>query len=143
MFWLPLHKVFSGPECLLGQELEVSFITEHTNEKLRRVHLHFEGQAGWSVPKIDGPPFIFHDGIAELGDVATYAPGTVVPVAHESLVERATMGGQSLGFRVPATPAHGLGPSLFIPARPGGARSAPVPPSPIAPPTPATARRIS
>jgi hypothetical protein len=41
-FWVPLHKVFDGPECLRGRDLTVGLQVGHLNEKLRRVHLALE-----------------------------------------------------------------------------------------------------
>ena len=38
LFWVPLHKLFSGPECLQGLDLDVTLSTSHSNEKLRRFH---------------------------------------------------------------------------------------------------------
>ena len=41
LFWLPLHKLFSGTECLRdlngGEDLQVTLTTRHVNEKIRGV----------------------------------------------------------------------------------------------------------
>jgi hypothetical protein len=41
-FWVPLHKLFSGKECIRGRTLKLSFSTHHHNEKLRRIHLYLQ-----------------------------------------------------------------------------------------------------
>ena len=40
-FWIPLHKLFPGDECLRGHDITVRLTAAHVNEKLRRVHLFF------------------------------------------------------------------------------------------------------
>ena len=125
LFWVPLHKLFTGPECLVGHDLTVEYVAEHTNEKIRRIHVHFDGEAGWGPPDIDQPPFIFHDGIAEMSSAAEDGPGVLVPIVHERLVDEATYQGSPLAFRVPPSDDVGLGPSLFIPSGPNDARNAP------------------
>ncbi|GAA4753343.1 hypothetical protein GCM10023328_40750 [Modestobacter marinus] len=113
-FWVPLHKLFPGDECLRGRTLSVRLAVTHTNEKLRRVHLALGPDASWGRPDIDGPPFRFSDGIAELAADPELAPGTVVPVPHPRLVEPAEHQGRPLTFRVP--PNAPLSSSLNIPA---------------------------
>src|SRR5262245_5552391 len=59
-FWVPLHKLFSGPECLRGIDLTVSLRARHVNEKLKRVHLALAGQGfptGWQEPALSRAPF--------------------------------------------------------------------------------------
>lgn len=124
-FWVPLHKLFSGPECLVGEVLSIALVTEHTNEKLRRIHMHFAGQAGWASPDIDQAPFVFHEGIAEMNDPDQYGPGVLVPTVHPHLVEQADYQGRPLGFTVIPSENHGLGPSLLLRSLPSGARGAP------------------
>ncbi len=128
LFWVPLHKLFSGQECLQGHDLTVEYVTEHTNEKIRRIHLHLGPETGEGLPDTDQPPFIFHDGIAELsdgGDGNGDGEGLLVPVPHERLVDEARYQGRPLAFRVPASQDHRLGPSLLIPAGDDEARNAP------------------
>jgi hypothetical protein len=38
LFWVPLHKIFSGDECIRGRTLDLTYTTDHRNEKLRRIH---------------------------------------------------------------------------------------------------------
>lgn len=110
-FWVPLHKLFTGPECLTDvPELTVELSSRHVNEKLRRIHtalakrtvLGKPFKTGWAEPDISRPPFRFSEGIADWSTSATDPPGLMVPVAHRSLVEPAIYRGQPLGFNVPS-----------------------------------------
>ena len=56
LFWVPLHKLFSGPECLQGLDLTVTLSTEHRNEKLRQFHTRMNTAGfytGWDEPDIE------------------------------------------------------------------------------------------
>ena len=44
-FVFPVHKLFSGSECIVGRRLTVNFQEFHVNEKLRRVHVFGKVQA--------------------------------------------------------------------------------------------------
>jgi hypothetical protein len=110
-FWVPLHKLFDGPECLTDiPRLAVDLTARHVNEKLRRIHLvlakRTEGgkpfRSGWTEPAISSPPFRFSGGIAELHPRADDPPGLLVPVPHPTLVEPARFRGKPLGFNVPS-----------------------------------------
>jgi hypothetical protein len=55
-FWVPLQKLFDGPECIAGHDLRVLLEAHHVNEKLRRFHqvLAEEGyDTGWREPDIN------------------------------------------------------------------------------------------
>ncbi len=120
-FWVPLHKLFDGPECLTDlPELAVELVAHHVNEKFRRIHLALarrtvEGKkftSGWGEPDISRPPFRFSEGIAELSPGDGDPPGLLVPIPHRSLVEPATYRGRPLGFNVP--PRDGFVASLDL-----------------------------
>jgi hypothetical protein len=125
-FWLPLHKLFSGSECIRNLTLSVALRGTHVNEKIRRIHLALGPDASWGRPDIDRPPFRFTDGIAalcpdpepdlepDLGPEPELDPGTLVPEPHPALVEPAVYQGEPLTFRVP--PNQPLSSSLNIPA---------------------------
>ena len=113
-FWLPLHKLFAGRECIRGMDLTVALETTHVNEKIRRIHLALGPDASWNRPDVDRPPFRFTDGIAALTADPGLDPGTVVPVVHPRLVEPAEYQGRPLTFRVP--PNQPLSSSLNIAA---------------------------
>ncbi|BAY49512.1 hypothetical protein SAMD00079811_71410 [Scytonema sp. HK-05] len=103
-FWVPLHKLFNGRECIRGLNLQVTLATGHVNEKLRRIHLELRKtgwNTGWSEPDLSNPPFIFTQGIAEFTTKPDFGSGLLVPVVHSNLVEAATYKGKVLTFRVP------------------------------------------
>ena len=112
-FWVPIHKLFSGPECIAGLNLQVSFSSFHYNDKIRRTRAVTLGLAG--VPTT--APFQFSTGIAEVSIDPTLPSGLVVPVPHQRLVEKASSDGQLLTFKVPP------GPKGFAALEPGAASS--------------------
>ncbi len=126
-FWVPIHKLFNGPECLRGLDLQVNLTANHVNEKLRRSHLEW-GRAGidsgWREPDISQSPFIFREGIAAWAtDLNSLGSGLLMPTVHPALVEAATYKGKPLTYRVvPDSPT--LSSSLLIPA-PNDLRLAP------------------
>ncbi len=116
-FWIPLHKLFSGSECLSDvPDLHVTFSANHVNQKLRRVHISLKGNATWHEPDISNPPFIFTQGIAEFATGADAAPGTLVPVVHPAMVEPAIYKNKPLTFHVPSNYPNWLSSSFSIPA---------------------------
>lgn len=54
-FWVPVHKLFNGSQCLEGLNLTVTLGNHQINEKLRHVHLRHSG-TGWQEPQISQPP---------------------------------------------------------------------------------------
>ncbi|HEV2862470.1 MAG TPA: hypothetical protein VGX48_15765 [Pyrinomonadaceae bacterium] len=111
-FWLPVHKLFPGDECLKGTAaLQVELRARHVNQKLRRIHLelrrtHTSGggapfDTGWNEPDLSQPPFVFTEGIAEWSRAPEHGAGVLLPVVHPSLVERAQYKGKPLSFNVP------------------------------------------
>jgi len=113
-FWVPVHKLFSGTECLRGLDLTVRLTSRHVNEKLRRVHRELQRighDTGWDEPEIDRPPFIFTEGIAELAP--QLGPGVVAPLA-QPLVAAAELEGEPVDFIVPPDERGEFSPSLTI-----------------------------
>jgi hypothetical protein len=116
-FWVPIHKLFSGSECIRGRNINVSISAHHINEKLRRIHIELirkGNNTGWKEPDISKPPFIFSDGIAELSNDPNLGSGLVVPVPHSPLIEPAKYKGKDLSFIVPKNSPN-LSSSLYIP----------------------------
>ncbi|QOG20841.1 hypothetical protein [Bradyrhizobium sp. SEMIA] len=132
-FWVPLHKLFSGGECLLDRDIEVRLSASHVNEKIRRAHLKFlcNGHfGGWSEPALSDAPFIFHDGIADFSAEPDDGGWLLRPFSHPRLTEPASYKGEPLTFCVPKTPDSGgswraYQSSLNLLPQPSGARSAP------------------
>ncbi|MBI3863211.1 MAG: hypothetical protein HY290_15070 [Planctomycetia bacterium] len=95
-FWVPVHKLFPGAECLDGLNLVVNFKSSHLNEKIFRA----QKLLGNNPP--DAPPFRIRKGLAELSMVPDLGPGWIVPVVHPHLVEEAKdAAGKDVTFLVP------------------------------------------
>jgi hypothetical protein len=100
-FWVPLHKLFNGSQCLQGMNLTVSLDNHQINEKLRHIHLRHSG-TGWQEPQINQPPFVVTDNLAHWASVADFGPGVLLPEATTRLVAPAEYQGQPLSFVMPA-----------------------------------------
>lgn len=84
-FFVPIHKLFSGTECIQGATLSVNFEATHVNDKILRVH-----QALGTTPlPAAKPPYRIVDGIASISTTAAHGKGLLVPDAHAALVEEA------------------------------------------------------
>jgi hypothetical protein len=101
LFWVPLHKLFSGPECLQGFDLTVTLSTGHSNEKLRRFHTRMNTAGfytGWDAPDINQFPFVIQgETLAAFSPDPDHGSGWVMPPPHP-LVEPATHDGKPLTF---------------------------------------------
>jgi hypothetical protein len=131
-FWVPVHKLFDGGECLRGQSLTVRLAANHRNEKIRRSHLRFlaEGHdGGWTEPHLGKFPFIIESGIAEFSTEAANGSWLLTPVPHARLVEAAEYDGRPLTYHVPKStpggPWRAYQSSLDLLPQPSGARTAP------------------
>lgn len=103
-FWVPLHKLFSGPECLQGFDLSVGLEAHHVNQKISRLHRRLDSlghKTGWQESDWYSPPFRFTEGIAEFSQDPESGEGVLTPIVHERLVEPAEYKGKPLHFRVP------------------------------------------
>ena len=126
-FWVPIHKLFSGKECIRGRDLTVGLSAHHVNQKLRKVHLALLSQGhvtGWCEPQISDPPFIFSDGIAKFSADADAGNWLLAPIVHSALVEPAKYKGKPLTFLVPPDNKP-YSSSFNITAKKSGARGAP------------------
>ncbi|HLL77543.1 MAG TPA: hypothetical protein VK421_19965 [Pyrinomonadaceae bacterium] len=102
-FWVPLHKLFSGPECIAGLDLDVQLAAKFVNQKLRRFHELMHGSklcTGWGKSDIDKPPFVMTDRIADFSARGEDGQGQITPVPHP-LFERAKRDDKLLAFWVP------------------------------------------
>jgi len=126
LFWVPLHKLFAGNECIRGLDLHLSLTTQHINEKIRRVHIELGRRgvnSGWREPDISQAPFVFNDGIAMFAVNPEFGTGLLMPTSHPHMVEAAVYQGKPLVYNVPAN-AEVLSSSFSISAD-RGARLAP------------------
>lgn len=133
-FWVPVHKLFSGTECLRDRSLDVGFEAKHINEKLRRIHLSNMGvrpgllsnssfESGFELPELDLPPFTVVDGLASFLPEISHGPGVVCPVERPRLVEPAEFEGGLIGANVP--PDSSAWGSFNISVLPNDAHEAP------------------
>jgi hypothetical protein len=100
-FWVPVHKLFNGSQCLEGLNLTVTLGNHQINEKLRHVHLRHSG-TGWQEPQISQPPFVVTENLAHWASTVDLGPGLLVPEARARLVAPVEYQGQPLSFVLPA-----------------------------------------
>ncbi len=126
-FWVPIHKLFYGNECIRGFSLNVTLSAYHQNEKLKRVHQAM-GSKGYDTgrynPDILKPPFLFNEGIAEFSQKTDDGIGLLIPVVHKRLVEPAIFEGKPLSYKVPEG-VKLYSSSINIEGKSNGARTAP------------------
>jgi hypothetical protein len=92
-FWVPMHKLFPGTECLQGLSLGVAFSASHLNDKIRRTRA-----LSLEIPDVPTTaPFRITSGIAEVDQ-----RGLVTPTPHARLIEPAIHEGKLVTYRVPA-----------------------------------------
>ncbi len=122
-FWVPLQKLFSGPECIRNFNLDVKLDLGLLNEKLRRLHLAWAGDTKWKEPEISSFPFRITDDIASFSSTAAHGAGLMMPKPHP-LVEVAKLkNGKRVTYRVPPS-SDTISSSLYLP---GSGNSRPVP----------------
>ena len=92
-FWVPLHKLFGGPECLAGFDLDVRLDSGLRNDLLAMLHRYLDRQGlknNWRGEDLEQYPFVIKDERlgsmsrrAELGTgVLEPLPGPLTSVAH-------------------------------------------------------------
>jgi hypothetical protein len=108
LFWVPLHRVFNGRECIVGADLQVEFIAFHKNEKLRKVHMRFskfDHDGGIPAERLEREPFVVTEGFTKL----SVHPGgvQVTPTPTRQLVAAAKTDEGCATFIVPTTLKNG------------------------------------
>ena len=106
-FWFPIHKLFSGKECLEGMNLQVSYDSFQSNEKIRKIHKfignEFDEDTGSTPSQHANFPFKFSDDIADFDQ----SNQLVIPIVHKAVVAKAEINGQPStlrkGFQLPLT----------------------------------------
>jgi hypothetical protein len=95
-FWVPVHKLFPGKECVQDLELSIQFHAKLFNLKLQRIH--------WALKTNPLPtefPFVIIDGeIANWSTDPDLGPGWLAPTVRRSLVDPAIVNGKPLTYRV-------------------------------------------
>ena len=95
-FWTPVHKLFSGPECITGLNLDLAYTSKLFNLKIQRIH-KFLG----TMPLPTGFPHVITDAdIAAMSIDAKFGPGWLVPTVRQSLVEPAIVDSKPLTYKV-------------------------------------------
>ncbi|MES2766839.1 MAG: hypothetical protein V4642_13275 [Bacteroidota bacterium] len=100
-FWVPIHKIFNGTECLDGLSINVVMRAAHINEKIKRIHLNIQNhQTGipWDYSDLEQFPFTIRDEIAAFTQEEY---GLLVPTPHKILTQPAIYKGKKLTFQVP------------------------------------------
>jgi hypothetical protein len=103
-FWVPLHKLFNGDECIRNLDLHVTLQAFHVNQKIKKIHLHLEKIL--TYPKTDPsilekPPYTFTTGIAEFSTDTNFRTGVLIPVPHNPFVQEAKDQNGRVTFLVP------------------------------------------
>ena len=99
-FWIPVHKLFDGKECIAGLDLALNCSAKFFNMKLSRVMKSLNG----NKPPPSGFPFVIEDGLAELKEHSEFGRIAVAPVVQDALVQQAIVDGKPLTYRVPKNP---------------------------------------
>jgi hypothetical protein len=100
-FWIPVHKLFDGPECLSGLDLSLDATAKFFNLKLLKVREFLTPNA--AVPQ--KYPYVITDGLADLVQHGELGRICVVPVVQRALVVPATENGALATFKVPKNSA--------------------------------------
>ncbi|MFF2129349.1 twin-arginine translocation signal domain-containing protein [Streptomyces olivochromogenes] len=103
-FWVPLHKLFPGRECVAGLDLSLSLDSRMVNEKLKRMHLYLREQGyptEWTGKDLDAFPFTIRDDkiAALLPAQQAHGSGVLAPQPH-AFADRARFAGKWLTFDV-------------------------------------------
>lgn len=102
-FWVPIHKLFSGSECIQGFDLDVKLSCGLRNDSLAMFHkwLDVQGlQNNWSGEDLEHYPFVIKDElIGCLAKDADFGMGLLVPRAGP-LTRAAEYKGKPLTFPV-------------------------------------------
>jgi hypothetical protein len=102
-FWVPLHKLFDGLECISGLNLRLDLSNQLFNLKLKLFHefMKTNGYAsGWGGMDLENYPFVIRD--EKLGALSTrseFGSGVLEPRAQPLVIE-ATYEGKRLSFPV-------------------------------------------
>jgi hypothetical protein len=102
-FWVPLHKLFSGPECIAGLDLDVTYSRGLHNEELAEFHRFLDRtglQNNWRGEVLEHFPFTSrNEMIDSLSTRAAYGSGVLEP-RPSPLVMPAQYEGRPLTFPV-------------------------------------------
>jgi hypothetical protein len=110
-FWVPLHKLFSGKECLQGLNLLVDQQSKHFNQKLEKFGhlLNEKAGGGISLEALSSAPYRLSENLAVWQSSNDFGVGLLCPVPHP-LVAAAEENGAPVGFISPQMlpPGHNV-----------------------------------
>lgn len=100
-FWVPVHKLFSGKECIANMDLNIQLSSGMRNDCIGSFHRVMQGQGlttGWTGNDLEQFPFVIKDGmIASLSKQEDCGAGVVVP-NPAPLIREAKYKGKLLTF---------------------------------------------
>ena len=103
LFWVPVHKLFDGNECIRGLDLTLDISRELRNDELARFHQFLDVSGyrnNWRGPDLEKYPFtIRNEKIASFSMNPVFGPGVIEP-APAPLFEPAQYNGKPLTFPV-------------------------------------------
>lgn len=88
-FLLPVHKLFSGDECIPGRTIQISFTEYHRSEKLRRAVEIGGLKVDTQVFDLDRAPFVRESKDGELVELSLVGAGCLISPPAQPLVRRA------------------------------------------------------
>ncbi|MET0744994.1 MAG: hypothetical protein ABWY78_16600, partial [Microvirga sp.] len=102
-FWVPLHKLFSGPECIAGLDLSVELERSLQNDALAQFHRFLDRNGlrnNWRGEDLENFPFVIKDAmIASLSAKPEFGDGVLEPLPN-ALATAAQYKGRLLTFPV-------------------------------------------
>jgi hypothetical protein len=102
-FWVPVHKLFNGSECIQGLNLDVTLGCSLRNDELAMFHkwLDLQGlQNNWSGEDLEQYPFVIKDErIGALSKRTEFGSGLLIPVP-QPVIQPAEYKGKPLTFPV-------------------------------------------
>ena len=112
-FWVPIHKLYSGTECIKGLDLQVEFRRGLRNDGLAQFHRFLDAtglQNNWRGEDLENFPFVIKDEmIGSLSEQPELGEGLLEPRPN-ALVTPAQYEGRMLTFpvdgRYTSNPAH-------------------------------------
>jgi len=102
-FWVPIHKLFSGRECIQGFDLALALERDVRNDELARFHKYLDVMGyrnNWRGEDLENFPFLIrNEKIASLSTRPAFGPGVLEPTPAP-LAVTATYKGRKLTFPV-------------------------------------------
>ncbi len=103
-FWVPLHKLFNGSECLRGENLQCELNAQHVNEKIKRFHLMMKKigvNAGHNNDDLTKAPFTITEDLATVKYSTDKASAWITPKPQPFVKVAEDEDGNKVSFIVP------------------------------------------